>query len=303
MTGADAGAPTPSAQVLFASLEGGAVLAVVAGAGGNKVVVLPPCDTTQTQCTTPQPAGTLSAQLGMNAALFSAAHSAPVLWTGTAWLRWDPWAAHFVALSQADAGTSASGPAGYANLAADPGLALWVSARGTFNGYRYDTRGPFVNDIPIGPSSTAPDRINVAGQGPTVGWGAMGLTIGGGAKVFVTDATFDDVTVKVTMANALADVVFRDDRGCEYEIGGAVPTSVPPCTVSDLSPCDFASLGDGEQEVLEVARRGGNITVTTSGKQAPTCAPHFPQGARLSVGFHGGSSASLLSDLSVSRGP
>jgi hypothetical protein len=312
--GDDAGVSSAQIRYLFAPLEGGAVLAVVAATGLNKVLVLPACDASQTSCApVPQPAAPLdpAAQpIGMSAALFPAAHSAPVLWTGTTWLRWDPWAGRFAALTHGGPPTPASGPAvGYTTLAADPGLALWVAADNTLNGFRYDTRGPYVNDAPLGPDSTAPDRISPPGPmqagwhgaGSDAGTDAPTLTIGDGATVFVTDATFDDVDVKVTMANAWADIVLRDSVGCEYEIGGAVTATSRPCTVDqDQNNCAFGAFQAGP---VEVSRHLGSVTVTVNGVAQPPCHPGFTN-ERLSVGLHGGASAtSVLTQLQVTRGP
>jgi len=308
--GVDGGMASEPTQYLFAPVEGGGVLAVIAGGDSNNVVVLPACDTIQTPCSpVPEPGVALdpkSQPLSTNATLFPAARSAPVLWTGTSWLRWNPWSASFAPMMAPPlAGTSTPGPAGLATLAVDPGLAAWVAGDGAFFGYRYDTRGPYANDSqvgdPIGPENTAPDRVTLPPKAVT-GWqlgGTAGLTVGGGAKVFVTDATFDDVSVSATMGAAWADVVFRDALGCEYEIGGAVPSS-QPCTVSNVSTCAFPPFQEGK---MAVQRHGASVTVTFNGVELGACMPGFPASARLSVGVHAGTPGSVLTQLKVARGP
>jgi hypothetical protein len=310
-SGEDAGLPSAQVQYLYAPLEGGAVLAVVSGAAASTAVVLPACDASQAKCApVPQAAAALAPPLvPMNPALFPAAHSAPVLWTGTAWLRWDPWGARFLPLPAGGGTMPPSGPGGFASTAADPGLALWVAPDNTLNGFRYDTRGPYVNDAPIGPDNTAPDRVSLPGP-EQIGWQVApadggpptpGLTIGGGASVFLTDATFDDVDVTVTMGNAWADIVLRDTAGCEYEIGGAVPSSSRPCTVDpDLANCDFGAFRAG---LLDVSRHQGAVTVTINGVAQPSCSPGFTADKRLAVGIHGGATPSVLTQLRVTRGP
>jgi hypothetical protein len=310
MGGGDGGVTTTPTQYLYAPLEGGAVLAVIAGAGGNNVVVLPACDASSTPCSTHEPGVALMSMqpLGTNAVLLPGANGAPVLWTGTSWMRFDAWAAGFTAIAApADGGTTAPGPSGLASLAADPGLAVWVAGDGSLYGLRYDTRGPFVNDTLIGTLNTAPDHVNSPAlvTRPSAGWqlhGVPGLSVANGAKVFLTDATFEDVRVSATMLDAWAGVIFRDETGCEYDIGTPSTTSSGSCSPV---PCPFPDFGAMGAASVLVQRTGAHVSYTINPPDGPTtqCAdPGFGASARLSVGIYG-PDASVLNLLEIVRGP
>jgi hypothetical protein len=300
--GSDAGTGPTATQYMFAPLAGGAVLAVTAWNEGElepNVQVLGACIENGLYCfPTLTPAVPLDASqrpTAASAALFAAANSSPVLWTGTSWLRWDPWQDSFQPMNPASSGV---GPAGFATLAADPGLATWVTNDGHVAGFRYDTRGPYTSDSQIDQENTAPDRVVAPSlvSAPAAIWGApgyqAGLTLTNSAtgstlpaQVFVTDATFDDFTITATMLNA-AGVILRDATGGEYVVG------------SDCPYVAFPGVG-----TYEITRSGPNLTVTLAGSGQPnTCRPSNLSG-RLSIGFEALDQPTTLQEISITRAP
>ncbi len=300
----DGGTGPVAGPYLYAPLEGGMVLGVIGGVSNNNVLVIPPCDASSGPCT-PKPVGGVALgptqPVAADANFFPAAHSAPVLWTGTAWLRWDPWEAQFEQM--AAQGVSIPGPSSYAAATADPGLAVWIGGDSFPYGFRYDTRGPFVNDVALGSSNTAPDGVvlspDYAAWVTTGDAGDAELSVGHGVKVFLTDATFETVTIGATMSG-WADIIFRDETGCEYEIGGS-PSFSCPGTVNACPP--FAAISGA---TLTASRVGAQVTVTdASTGQLGKCNPGFAANARVAIGFHGGNGPLpvQLQNLTVTRGP
>jgi hypothetical protein len=293
----DAGSPATPTAYLYAPLEGGAVLGVIAWDQGQldgNVALLRACDPAGGSCS-PEvqrgvPLGASARPAAPAATLYAAANSAPALWTGTMWVRWDPWADAFApVVLGGDAGAS-PGPVGLATLAPDPGLAAWVSGDGHVLGLRYDARGPYVTDSTISSHNSAPDRL-AAGTlvtKPDTGWnlgGTPGLTVSSGAQVFVTDATFDEVTIDVTMQGNWAAIVLQDRDGDSFEVGGPA--------------CPFPAFTEIAEVV--VARQGAQVTVAINGAPPVTCPTGLPAEDRLSVGVQALAGPSVLDQLTVTR--
>jgi hypothetical protein len=231
--------------------------------------------------------------------LFAGAGNAPVLYTGKAWLRWDPWFGAFERIADAPN----NGPRCKVVdgkrwcppiVNGDPGLALWLEDRESAGMYltgwrfaartRFDTlRKPLLVD---GPAGLAPDRL--AGiNGSSIRFvPGRGLLMGPGASAFVTDVTFGDVVVELDVVDAPPSVVLRDETGRELEVGGF--------------ECAFTA---GAQRSITVTRKGPRVTVATDDKAARTCQGTLAEGARVSVGLRGasGSGVSGATNLRVTR--
>jgi hypothetical protein len=228
--------------------------------------------------------------LAEDAALVPAAAGSPVLWTGSQWLRWAPWSGEFQNIWQGPPGPQVLTP-----FAPDPGLALWVAkndaGQGAFEGLRFDTRGPYAPDGPVTALNSAADRFAPA----DVAWNGGTLIIGNGATVFVTDATFANVTIEledvVTQGTILPVVILRDELGNQTLVGGGV------------GGCPWPS---GPNTSLKVLRQGTTVQVQNSGGPVTACTQGgtlLSPTARVSVGIEGPATSASIGSWSVTRGP
>lgn len=217
-------------------------------------------------------------------ALFSAAGGAPVLWTGSRWLRWRPWEGTFAPLS-----IDGVGPRGPAPVASgDPGLLLW-SEGGVIVGVRVDARGPYSTDVrPLlrdDPGSLAPDRLVSSSAVSTIRFdAASGLSLPFGATAFVTDATFAGVDLGITMGDGPSPrVVFRTEQGDSTAIGDVLCPPPP-----------------GNPWTLK--RRGARIEVRDQNGDGSTCDLRAIGSSRVSVGLRGaGPGVGFVRQLVVDR--
>lgn len=163
-------------------------------------------------------------------ALFPTASGAPILWTGSRWLRWQPWDGTFASL-----GDGVAGPAeGAATALGDPGLALFTDG-GRLVGFRVDVRGPFSTEVrPMlrdQPGPLVPNHLVAAGTLSPIRYDSgSGLSLADGTSAFLPDATFADFAVTVEVSGEARPVlVLRSELGADVELGGALcPT--PPKT-------------------------------------------------------------------------
>lgn len=242
--------------------------------------------------------------------------SAPMLFTGKQWLRWQPWFGAFERIASAPVPTPRTvlGPI-CADIDpfkpnaprdcppiinGDPGLALWLETvrepqTGTPTGTsvtgwrfaartRFDTvRKPLLVD---GPSGLAPDRL-AGTPGSSIRFvEGRGLVMGPGASAFVTDVTFADVLVELDVVDAPPSVVLREETGRELEIGGV----------------DCAFTANAKRKIV-VQRKGTLVTVRSDDGETRNCQAPLTEGARVQVGIRGGSgvSASGATNLRITR--
>jgi hypothetical protein len=291
--------PSPVAY-LFAPIEAGAVLAVIVtpGLGMSVAEVLRPCGLSG--CPSPSvdgPQSLKAVSLAAEAALVPAAAGSPVLWTGSEWLRWAPWSGEFQSIWQGPPGPQVLTP-----FAPDPGLALWVAkndaGQGAVEGLRFDTRGPYAPDGPVTALNSAADRFAPL----DVSWNGSFLSIGNGAKVFVTDATFANITieldnVQLLSPSSLPGIILRDDLGNETEVGGT-------------QGCAWqVPAGNTSFQQLRVVRQGASLQYQVDSGVSMSCTP--PGGillsptARVSVGMEGPAAldGAEIASWSVTRAP
>jgi hypothetical protein len=207
---------------------------------------------------------------------------APVLWTGDRWLQWQPYAGAFGEIPVLDA---APAMVGDATCSPDPGLAMWLDPGDQqLTLLRFDTRNAYSSvENPL--LVTGPDDLSPDGLG-TVSWDIdTGLTVQPGSAAFVTDRTYADVDVAVTVATGPAAVELRDATGALLDVpGGCLPPVTP-----------------GPGQTLLVHRRGANVTWSLDATQG-TCNP-LPDGdARVSVGVRAeGTTPAVVMNMIVSR--
>lgn len=210
-----------------------------------------------------------------NLRIFPGAGGTPVLWTGSKWLRWVPWANAFEDLPSAPG----TGPALTAIANGDPGLALWLEDRGqgglNVSGFRFAAKTPY-DTVPkallvTAPEPFVPDRLTVTPDGPRLRFdAALGLVMTANATAFLPDVTFADFDLDVDVTAAAATIVLRQATGDELEVGGA--------------SCAFAQ---SATRTLSLTRRGATVRVKVDDKDAQSCPNELPAGARIAIGLRG----------------
>lgn len=283
----------------FVALEAGGALAVVRPATGvtdfNTVWVI-------------SADGTLEAALPIDPTtldhlrLFPGTDGAPVLWTGQRWLRWQPWFGAFQPIADAPS----RGPRGTAIASGDPGLALWLDDRADdphedvlldnllyVRGYRFDTRSRFGtvrNPLLVdGTAGVAPDRVTGT-PGSSINFiSGKGLELGPGASAFVTDLTFNRVSIDLDSGDT-PYVVLRQEDGRELEVGGAA------CTFSEAAASSTVA-------TLHIERDGKRVTVAVGDGVKHDCVGELDPEARVAIGVRGagGTGVSLAHNLRITR--
>jgi hypothetical protein len=219
--------------------------------------------------------------------LFPGANGAPVLWTGSRWLQWQPWTGIFAPFVDA---LSAQGPSEASIASPDLGLAMWLSDDGAhLEGIRFAARGPYVA-VPHpmlvdGVTGLSPDLLIDSRRNDEQRLRfdkTTGLTLDSGASAFVVDATFEDFTLEAELPNGAAPlVVLRDLGGVELEIGG------PQC------PIDVPA---GASTQLHVDRDAEVVKVQIGDKPAAVC-PHGVSGDRIAIGVRGSATGAGLTSI------
>lgn len=212
--------------------------------------------------------------------LFGGAESAPALWTGSRWMRWQPWFGAFEPI--ADAPTT--GPKTDAIANGDSGLALWLDDQGEagmyVTGYRFATRtkyGAVPKPLLVeGPGQLAPDRLSGISGSSIRFERERGLVMGPGASAFLTDVSFADFALDVDVTAGPPSIVLREESGKELEIGGA--------------GCGFTQAA---QRHIFVRRAGASVFVRSDEGEERTCPTQVEETARVSVGLRGGAGTGL----------
>ena len=109
--------------------------------------------------------------------------------------------------------------------------------------------------------------------------------LGPGASAFLSDATFADFSLDLTVSGAAAPwVVLRDESGRESEIGGPA--------------CPLATPAKGK---LHLERHGAAVTARADDAAALPCPPLASSAARLTIGVRGGPQSGAVRGLRVDR--
>ena len=271
-----------AAEQGFAATEGGAVLAVMG------TPATPGCSNVQLLLSAGAVDAPALASTPLRVRLFQGAQASPVLLTdtesGTAALRWNPWTGEFTALGQFAAGLSLPTPT---VLAPTPGLALWLGEDDNIWTLRFDTHGEYATDVAHGPYLVTDDMFTAPGAlpGADVAFSvASGVMVSNGATVWVTDATFAEVTASVVLpVGGSAIVVLRDPSGKEVT-----------CTATDAPPA----------ATVQVIRTGSTVMATVGDAGAVPCAGTLDATVRVAIGVRGpasGQGTTSLRSLSVQR--
>lgn len=230
--------------------------------------------------------------LGMlsNPVLFGGAGGAPVLWTGDRFLRWQPWSAswgEFVTLD--GAAPSIQGTI----VSPDPGLGIWLDPTlRQLVAMRFDTRNAYSELMPGGDvdlaNDTSPDELP---SKTLVSFDSgTGIAVTSGASAFVTDRTYEDLTVHVTSdSDEGACVVLRT-------------TSGQTVTLPDL-PSQTGCTGFTPGRVLDVKRTGATLSFSIGGGPYHTSCNSIGVGNRVAVGVTGfpGTSGTTVTGIRITR--
>jgi hypothetical protein len=223
--------------------------------------------------------------LGMlsNPVLFGGAGGAPVLWTGDHFLRWQPWTATWGEFVTIDGATpSIQGTI----VSPDPGLGVWFDANEHLVALRFDTHNAY-SELGTGGSvdlgnDTSPGEL---GSPTLVSFSPdTGITVTSAANAFVTDRTYEDVTVHVTSEESApgACVVLRTTSGQDVVLPDAKVTP---------------------GKVLDVQRSGATVSFSIDGKPYQTSATAIAVGTRVTVGVRGSSETSptVVTGMRITR--
>jgi len=267
--------PWVSAPFTMTALEGGGALVVetsrrstwIIGAAGGSTI---------------QQVGTRFGMLS-NPVLFGGAGGAPVLWTGDHLVRWQPWVPDWGAFALLDGATpSVQGTI----VSPDPGLGIWFDpSQRQLVALRFDTTNAYSELMPGGSvdlvNDTAPDEVP---SQTLVSADSDALTVNSEANAFVTDRTYEDVTVHVTSSQSApgACVVLRT--------AGPEPLTLP-------------DQGIKPGATLDVIRSGSTVTFSVDGKPFVTSTTTIAVGTRVTVGVRGfsESSPSMVTGIRITR--
>jgi hypothetical protein len=211
--------------------------------------------------------------------LFGGAGGAPVLWTGDHFVHWQPWNTAWVAFPTIDG----ANPSIQGDIASpDPGLAMWFDGNQRhLVAMRFDTRNAYSELGPGGTvdlgTDTSPDELPAPG---VVAFDAgTGISVTPVGQAFVTDRTYEDVTVHVTSASKPgACVVLRTTSG-----------------QSVILPDD----GTTPDTTLDVRRSGANVTFSINGAPFKSSKSDIAVGNRVAVGVRGISQTSPATVTSI----
>jgi hypothetical protein len=208
-----------------------------------------------------------------NPVLFGGAGGAPVLWTGTdpttpgRFLRWLPWMAIWGEFVTVDGATpSIQGTI----VSPDPVLGIWFQAQPPqLVALRFDTRNAYSELMPGGEvdlaNDTSPDElpstISVSFSMDT------GIAVTGEATAYVTDRTYEDVTVHVTSSTK---------PGASVVLHSANP-----------NPVILPDPGRVPGSTLDVKRTGATLSYSVDGGPYTTSQTAIAVGTRVSVGVRG----------------
>jgi hypothetical protein len=218
------------------------------------------------------------------ARLFPGLDGAPILWNGNRWLRYDPWVAALLPMSDAP---SVGPPA--AAVAPDSGLVLWLETSGAetlLRGFRHGARSNYqdVSEALLVDSTRyfAPDRR----PGAEVAFDPrLGLTLGPGTLAALTDVDFAEADIELeSPSKALALVVLRDGVGGEVIAGG------PSCPLPPGAS-------------LRVRRQGARVTASVDGGEPVVCSGLLRQDARVRVWLQGALQGSTCRSFRGHRTP
>jgi hypothetical protein len=233
--------------------------------------------------------------------LFAGTDGGPVLFTGSRWLRWEPWLGAFEPMPDAqlvvgparlsrDLSRDWNRPA-FSTASPDGGLSLWLEEDGAVRGFRFSVRGPFTTEARARRLLTddlhpfAPDRLVIPGETTAIRFDRRsGVTLDTGATIFLTDVTFARFSLSLTMDPARPPlVVVRDDAGKTFEIGGP--------------QCPFTTAGS----TLHIDRTATRASIRMD--SGPTTSCDLPSSSRLGIGLRGGPATSTAKDLEILRVP
>jgi len=204
-----------------------------------------------------------------------------VLFTGDRWLVFDPWENRFGPTFDLPQGV---GPSSSLAASPDPGLVVWGESDGTLRGVRSSVRNAysFVEKPLLASDHThfAPDSA----PGSRVAFRDSALHLSDGAAAFLNDVSFQNVVFEFQIKGSAPHLVFRDELGVEYEIGGAW--------------CPWK-----KEPTLQVAieRVGTLVRVKVDG-EAPMECPNALGASRISLGFRAPTSGEVgVSTVIVTR--
>jgi hypothetical protein len=223
--------------------------------------------------------------------LFGGAGGAPVLYTGSAWLRWEPYLGAFGEFGELDNGLPSISAT--ARCSPDPGLGMWLDeSQQQLFALRFDTSNEYSTVVgPLLATDTSDTSPDTAPSGSVTFDPQTGLTLAPAAGVFVTDRTYADVAIDLDAPTPQAAFVeIRDDAGDVLDVG------------SDVCPGAVAVEGGPASSSVHVERHGSQVTWSLAGGGGSgTCT--FPGGetVRVSVGVRGTSVQSVAQNLVVQR--
>ncbi len=279
----------------FAATEGGAVLSVMGGG-------TPPPGCSNVELVLPSPSGATPAPpltpVPKTIRLFQGAEASPLLVTDSDVLRWNPWTAAFTSLGMNALGLSTPTKT---ILAPTPGLAMWLGEDSNLYALRFDTHGEYATDVAHGPYLVTDDQFTAPDQLPALDGGAGNVafvpgpeaTLSNGATIWVTDATFAEVTASVVVLG-----------GPVPDAGAAAPASVTlvlrepggnevTCTASSVPP----------GSTVQVVRSGAIVTGSIGDAGSIPCSGQVGADVRVSVGVRapGGGGTTRVKTLMTLR--
>jgi hypothetical protein len=225
------------------------------------------------------------------AVLFGGAGGAPVLWTGDHFVQWQPWGQAWGPFETLGSST----PNIQGDIASpDPGLGMWFDqGLQQLVALRFDKRNAYSELLVQGAAGGALGEVDFAtdtspNELPTpavVSYDmATGLSVTSFGNAFITDRTYEDVTVHVaSQAGAPgACVVLRTTSGPQIVLPD--PGITPGTT-------------------LDVQRSGATVSFSIDGGPYQTSENAIGVGNRVAVGLRGSSATSptIITDVRVTR--
>jgi hypothetical protein len=223
--------------------------------------------------------------------LFGGAGGAPVLWTGSAWLQWEPYLGAFGEFGELDDNPPSISPT--ARCSPDPGLGMWLDeTQQELFTLRFDTSNEYSTILnPLLATDTSDTSPDTAPTGSVTFGPQTGLTLAPNAGVFVTDRTYADVAIDLDAPTPQAAFVeIRDDAGDVLDVGSSVCHGA------------VALQGGPPSSSVHVERHGSQVTWSLAGDGGSgTCTFQGGESVRVSVGVRGTSVQSVAQNLVVQR--